>query len=87
MTKPSNAKKPAPSRDEIEAWLKQRISTVLKLPLEKIDITEEFASLGMDSRRAVQLSGELETWLGRQLLPTLLLDYPSITLLAEHLSE
>ncbi len=70
----------------IETWLSVQISRRLKLPATAIDPREPFSRYGLDSLAAVELSGELEKWLGRHLPPTLLYDYPSIRLLAEHLT-
>jgi acyl transferase domain-containing protein/acyl-CoA synthetase (AMP-forming)/AMP-acid ligase II/acyl carrier protein len=70
----------------IEAWLGVQISRRLKIPAASIDPREAFSRYGLDSLAAVELSGELERWLGRHLPPTLLYDFPSIRLLAAHLT-
>ena len=70
----------------IEAWLGVQISRRLNIPAASIDPREPFSRYGLDSLAAVELSGELERWLGRHLPPTLLYDFPSIRLLAGHLT-
>lgn len=40
---------------------------------------------GLDSVTAVGLAGELEEWLGRQITPTLIYDYPTIAGLIQYL--
>jgi acyl carrier protein len=40
----------------------------------------------MDSMQAMHLSGDLADWLGQQLSPTVVWDYPTIELLASHLA-
>jgi acyl carrier protein len=72
---------------EITDWLVQRLAKVAKVPPSQIDINEPFARYGLDSRQAVQLSGDLEDWLKAPLVPTLVWDYPSIAVLADHLGN
>jgi acyl carrier protein len=86
----AGAKKPSalaepPSEDAIRQWLVDRIARALELGGERIDVETPFARLGLDSRTAVGISGELERWLGRRLSPTLIWDFPTIAALARHL--
>lgn len=74
------------SAGEIRTWIAGQLSTMLDLPRADIDIGAPFSAFGLDSLKAVSLAGELETWLGRELPPTLLWDYPSIDALATHLA-
>jgi acyl carrier protein len=37
--------------------------------------------------QAVSLSGDLETWLSREISPTVVWDYPTVEQLARYLSE
>jgi len=37
--------------------------------------------------QVARLSGDLEAWLGRELSPSLIYDYPTIESLARHLAE
>ena len=75
-----------PTEEAIQQWLVQELSRRLKMAPEEIGIREPFARFGLDSIGAVGLSGELETWLGRRLDPTLAYDYPSVASLASHLA-
>jgi acyl transferase domain-containing protein/acyl carrier protein len=70
---------------EIQAWLVGRIGTTLGIDPPEIDVRDPFDSYGLSSRDAVVLSGELEALLGRDLSPTLVYEYPSISALANHL--
>lgn len=54
---------------------------------EKVDIHQPFAEFGLNSVEAVNLVGDLEQWLGRQLADTLAWDYPTIEALAKHLAQ
>jgi amino acid adenylation domain-containing protein len=71
----------------IESWLVNRVAEALGVSPTDIDVREALASYGLDSVRAVSLSGDLEEWLDRRLSPTLVYDYPTIEALARHLAE
>jgi len=73
--------------ETIQAWLLTQISQHLKITPSEIDVRGPLARYGIDSKTAVSLSGELETWLERPLSPTLVYDYPNIESLSWHLSE
>jgi natural product biosynthesis luciferase-like monooxygenase protein len=53
---------------------------------QDIDVVAPFSSFGLDSLLVVEISRELGTWLGRDVSPTLLYDYPTIDALCRHLS-
>jgi acyl transferase domain-containing protein/acyl-CoA synthetase (AMP-forming)/AMP-acid ligase II/acyl carrier protein len=67
-------------------WLAVRISEMMQIKKDSIDLNEPFAVYGMDSLKAVQLSGDLETLLERELPSALVYDYPNINSLAGFLS-
>jgi acyl-CoA synthetase (AMP-forming)/AMP-acid ligase II/acyl carrier protein len=71
----------------IEAWLSARVADRLRLAAEEIDVDKRLARYGLDSIAAVQLTELLQEHMGRPLPVTLALDYPTIKLLAQHLSE
>jgi acyl carrier protein len=73
------------SPDEIREWLVGRVAETVGLPADDVDVEAAFSSLGLGSREAVVISGELEELLGRTLSPTLLYDHPSIEALSSHL--
>ena len=72
---------------EIEAWLSSRLSGLLNLPLDEVDVRKPIAHYGFDSIRLVGLARDLESWLGRSLSPTLVWNYPTIEVLARHLAQ
>ena len=74
------------SASEIRTWIAEQLSAMLDIERAEIDIGAPFSAFGLDSLKAVSLAGELETWLGRSLPPTLLWDYPTIDALATHLA-
>ena len=73
------------SEERIRMWIVEQISSLTGLLSNQIEITEPFASYGIDSVAAAGLSGELATWLGEQLPPTITWDYPTVALLAAYL--
>jgi acyl transferase domain-containing protein/acyl carrier protein len=75
------------SADVIERWLLAKLSDLLGVDPQEIDIREPFASYGMGSTEAVSLSGELGDWLGQNVPADLAYEYPTIETLARHLSS
>ena len=71
---------------QIEAWLVRALAKSLRVDEKLIDPARPFAELGIDSVAAVELSGDLEDWLGKKVAPTVVWDYPTIALLAAHLA-
>ncbi|MDJ0661418.1 MAG: acyl carrier protein [Crocosphaera sp.] len=89
-----NPQKPAisdpthsPSYAEIETWLISYLAKLLEVDPSTIDVTNTFESYGLDSSAAVGLSGDLQEWLGTDLDPTLLFDYPTIETLSRYLAD
>lgn len=70
----------------ITSWLVAQLAERLDLPVEDIEIHKDFTEYGLNSIEAVNLSGNLENFLGRRLDPTLLWDYPNIHALALYLA-
>lgn len=81
-----DARRTAPHGAEaIEGWLIQRIAGRLGLPAETIDATRPLASLGLDSRQAVEIATELGQVTGREVTTGAVFDHPSVRALARHL--
>jgi acyl carrier protein len=76
-----------PTAGEIQAWLVAHLAGVLEVDPGQIDVTAQFDSYGLDSAAAIGLTGDLESWLGYDLDPTLLYDYPTIEAVAAHLAQ
>ncbi|HEY0301868.1 MAG TPA: AMP-binding protein, partial [Rhizomicrobium sp.] len=70
----------------IQAWIVERLAAMLEMAPAEVDCHAPFSVFGLDSMKAVALSGDLETWLGRALPATLLWDYPTIDALSRHLA-
>lgn len=72
--------------DDIEQWLTSRIAAKLGVPPTAISRERPLDELGIDSVEALALAGELETFLGRRLEPTVLWDHGTIAALSLFLS-
>ena len=75
------------SKPEIQDWIIDYVANLLEIDPEDIDTTIPFDRYGLDSSAAVGLTGDLEDWLGLEIDPTLLYDYPTIESLAGHLGS
>lgn len=84
IVKPVGVPNP-PSKAEIQAWLIAHLAQLLSLDPATVDVTFPFERYGLDSSAAVVLSGDLQEWLGQELDPTLLFDYPTIESLSDYL--
>lgn len=71
--------------DDIQEWLIVYLSNLLDMQTDDIDTETPFEAYGLDSAAAVAMAGDLEDWLGHELEPTLVYDYPTIEKLANHL--
>ena len=74
------------SAAKIQDWLVTHVAQALKINAKRIDRRAPFAQYGMDSAQAISLSADLEDWLGRSIVPTVVYDYPTIEALAYYLS-
>jgi 8-amino-7-oxononanoate synthase len=70
----------------IQGWLIDRLSQILEIEANQIDVGQNFEEYGLDSAEAINLSGDLEDYLGCRLSPTLLWDYQNIEALAQYLA-
>ena len=78
---------PAPSATTIQAWLVSKLSELLEIEANEIDVEEPFASYGLGSTELVSLSGDLAQWLGRDLPAELAYEFPTIEALARGLAD
>jgi acyl carrier protein len=73
--------------ETIQVWLVTQFAERLEIDPEDIDICEPFDNYGLNSAETMILLGKLERWLGRNLNPTLIFNYPTIAELAQRLAE
>ncbi|MEG5135848.1 MULTISPECIES: acyl carrier protein [unclassified Microcoleus] len=71
---------------KIEEWLVSYLADLLEMDKDEVDVTVPFERYGLDSASALGLIGDLEEWLGYNLDPTLLYNYPTIERLGKYLS-
>jgi acyl carrier protein len=82
-----NTSKQMPTPSEIQAWIVSYVANLLEVDSDEIDVTIPFDRYGLDSSAAVGLTGDLEDWLGQEIDPTLMYDYPTVQALVQHLSS
>ncbi len=81
-----NANKQPPTAAEIQDWIVAYLADLLEIEPDEVEVTIPFDRYGLDSSAAVGLTGDLEDWLGREVDPTLLYDYPTVEALVQHLT-
>jgi acyl carrier protein len=72
---------------EISEWCIAQVARTLDIAPERINPNSKFSRLGLDSAMSVSLILALEEWLGREVSPELVFDYPTIAELSEHLAR
>ncbi len=75
-----------PPAEEIQNWLIDRISSRLMLPSHRILPDSPFIDLGLSSLDAVEITSDLSRYLQRELSPTAIYQYPTISELAKQLA-
>jgi acyl carrier protein len=73
----------ANSRDELRAWLVERIAGYLGVSKDTLDTGTPLAEAGMDSVYALTLCGDIEDTFGLPVEPTLAWDHPTIDAITE----
>ncbi len=73
--------------EEIQNWLIDQFAQQLNIEADDIDIEEPFDNYELDSSKALILLGRLEKWLGKELNPVVMFNYPTIAELSERLGE
>lgn len=76
-----------PSSSQIQSWLESYLADLLEIEPEDVDPSIPFDRYGLDSSIAIGLTGDLSDWLGQDVDPTLLYDYPTIEELVKYLSS
>lgn len=75
------------TEDDIRDWIVAYLADLLEVPADEIETEIPFDRYGLDSSAAIGLTGELEDWLGKEIDPTLLYDYPTVESLVTYLTE
>ncbi len=73
--------------EDIQNWLIDQFAQQLDTEADDIDIEEPFDNYELDSSKALILLGRLEKWLGKELNPVVMFNYPTIAELSARLGE
>jgi acyl carrier protein len=73
--------------DEIESWLRAYLAKELGVKVDEVAADTPFLELGLGSRQAVLMAGDLEDWLGREVEAGVAWEHPSIRELAGFLAD
>lgn len=73
------------TEEAIAEWIVTRISQVVNLDPDEIDLDEPLARYGLDSSVLLSLTADLSDKIGHQLMPTLFWEYPTIDALTAYL--
>ncbi|MGK7931384.1 MAG: acyl carrier protein [Microcystaceae cyanobacterium] len=73
--------------EDIQNWLIDQFAQQLDSDPDDIDIEEPFDNYELDSSKALILLGRLEKWLGKELNPVVMFNYPTIAELSQRLGE
>jgi acyl carrier protein len=72
---------------EISDWCIGCLRRMIDAPLAAIEPDATFVQMGLDSATSVYFVVELEEWLGRELDPEVVGEYPTVAQLARHLAD
>ncbi len=72
---------------QITSWLRKWIGAKQGRTAAEVSPEQAFADLGLDSANAVVMSADLSKWLGFDVAPTLVWDFPTIKEAAEYLAK
>lgn len=72
---------------DIANWLVVEISKLTGIPREQLDVEEPMTTYLTDSRDALSLAGDLQTWLGVELSASIMWDHPTIAALASFMVQ
>lgn len=75
------------SAQAIQDWIMNWLIKKFKIPATSIAPSQSFANFGLDSVFAVELTQDIEDWLGIALETTLMWYFPTIESLADHLAN
>jgi len=82
-----DVKRVAVGQADVKAWCIVHLADLLDVPEADIGERATFAELGLDSASAVHFVVEIEGWLGVELVPEIVYEYPTIEALADFLAS
>jgi acyl carrier protein len=75
------------TESDIREWCIAYMTRTVDDPATVVAADVTFAEMGLDSATAAYFIVELEEWLGCELAPELVFDYPTIAELARHIAN
>jgi acyl carrier protein len=75
------------SAQEIQDWIRERVSRLTGVPAAEIDPARPITRYGLDSFAVVAFAADLEAWLGYRFRENPFEDHPTIQALAQYLAE
>lgn len=75
------------TQEGIQDWLVNKLAQLLGLNPDDIGISTPLSRYGLDSSSTILLTSDLMDWLGCELEPDVIYQYPTIQTLANHLTE
>ncbi|AYK07546.1 non-ribosomal peptide synthetase [Brevibacillus laterosporus] len=82
-----NAKSEIDIFTTVASVVKDIVSSLLNVPIEKLELTKNFADIGLDSIRLAQFARLLSERFGVSILPSVFFDYTNISELIEYIFE
>ena len=76
----------AMNTDVIEAWMVSKVVDALNVPVDEVDCSVPFTSLGLDSLTLLEMTGDLAEFTGCDIPVSLVWEFPNINALAQQLS-
>ncbi len=73
--------------EKIQDWLVRYLANLLDMELDAVGEHTPFTRFGLDSSATIILASELIEWLGVQIEPDDVYQYPTVHALAQHLAE
>ena len=73
--------------DEIRAWMIARVAKLSGMDASRIQTNEALQTYGVSSVRLIEMSADLEDWLGTTVDPAIFWEHPTIDGMAEHLAS
>ena len=73
--------------DEIRAWMIARVAKLSGMDASRIQTNEALQTYGVSSVRLIEMSADLEDWLGTTVDPAIFWEYPTIDGMASHLAS
>ena len=75
------------TKDSISAWVTDYLAEVLEVDRSFIAPDVELEALGLNSALVVSMLGDLEDWLGVEISPSVVFDYPTIDAMSGYLEQ